>query len=618
LLPNLNVAQLAPECGTSGPKSLAQLKPKRVAQLAPNYPPNHFDFFGPWYGKEKTAYRDENEADVKAADRMARIYDLIRKDNPRDDENFLHDLNVFLSRLLFCYFAEDTQIFHPDKENLFSNGLASNTEKNGSDTQNYLTSLFINLNTPKADRDPSDPRFRDFPFVNGGLFRHKIDVPVFTTRSRRAIIEAGGLDWKAINPDIFGSMIQAVVDKEKRGGLGMHYTSVPNIMKIVEPLFLNDLYAAFEKASGSRKKLADLQERISKIKIFDPACGSGNFLIIAYKELRTLEMKIIRRQEELGAGAGAKLDFGANHLSKLSLDQFYGIEIDDFAHEIAILALWLTEHQINTAFRAEFGTAKPTLPLSESGQITYANACRHDWEVACPKEEGDETYILGNPPFLGSRNQSKEQKKDVRSVFPGLKEVNSLDYVSCWFMKGAMYNYMNSSKCAFISTNSVCQGDHVAALWPSIFKKKSNIFFAHTSFFWENNAKKKAAVYVVAIGLAYDCKGLEKKIYTGGDVTRVSNISPYLTDYKNLIIWKRSKPHDDRPSLVYGNQAIEGGHLIFSRQEKNTLVTEYPDVTKYIRPLYGAEDYMNDEPRYCLWIDKESVLDARRIECILR
>lgn len=569
---------------------------------------DHYDFFLPWAGIEKTRHYDENPADVKAAGRMAKLFDLIKQENPDDSPEFAHDLNVFLSRVLFCFFAEDTGIF--PGQNLFSNGIGSQTKTDGSDLQEYLTKLFTVLDLDREQRTGVRAHLLEFPYVNGGLFRDRIKVPTFSARSRRALIDAGTLDWADINPDIFGSMIQAVVDTEKRGGLGMHYTSVPNIMKVIEPLFLNDLREEFTNAHDSRyerDRLGKLRDRLGKIKIFDPACGSGNFLIIAYKELRKLEMEIIQRQADLGADAGARLfDKAAGAVSNISLNQFYGIEIDDFAHEIAILALWLAEHQMNSDFKRVFGQSKPTLPLIDAGHIVRANACRVDWEEVCPKVEGDETYILGNPPFLGSRNQSKEQKKDIRKIFSGNKAVNSLDYVSCWFRKGAEYNLGWHSRSAFISTNSVCQGEHVAALWPDIYAVNNSIDFARKSFLWNNNAKSKAAVYVVIVGLT-STQPKRNFIFGGDQIKKAKNISPYLTDSENIIVRKRNRPLSPRPSLVYGNQAIEGGNLILSKEEANNLIEEYPFVKDIIRPLYGAEDYMNDEPRYCLWISDDQV-----------
>ena len=397
--------------------------------------PSHFDFFLPWAGMEKATHKNENPADVKAAEKMAKLFDEIKKDNPDNSPEFIHGLNVFLSRLLFCFFAEDTNIF---KKGQFTNAISSHTQTDGSDLSNYLDKLFDVLNTHERNRKELPAYLSEFPYVNGGLFQHKHKTPTFTRRSRQAIIDAGELDWSAINPDIFGSMIQAVITPEHRGGLGMHYTSVPNIMKVIEPLFLNELNEEFVNGKYEPKKLNKLLERLGKIKIFDPACGSGNFLIIAYKELRFLEIKILLQLQELQKAATgfepyqlelipkAQLTLAAQYqqslFSRIELAQFFGIELDDFAHEIAILSLWLAQHQMNQKFKEVLGESTPTLPLQAGGNIVHGNATRVDWEKVCPKKESDEIYILGNPPYIGAKLQNEEQRSDLAHVFSVIKD----------------------------------------------------------------------------------------------------------------------------------------------------------------------------------------------------
>ncbi|MCF6357391.1 MAG: N-6 DNA methylase, partial [Draconibacterium sp.] len=421
--------------------------------------PKHYDFFLTWAGMEKAQHANENPADVKAAEKMAKLFDEIKKNNADDSPEFIHGLNVFLSRLLFCFFAEDTHIF---ENNQFTNAIDSHTQPDGSDLNTFLDTVFKVLNTPENKRQGLPQFLSDFPYVNGGLFEKEYKTPKFSRSSRSAILNSGDQDWSAINPDIFGSMFQAVIGADQRGSLGQHYTSVPNIMKVIEPLFLNELYEEFDASTSSalndntkRKKLNALLARIHNLKIFDPACGSGNFLIIAYKELRILEMKIFK--------AG-----GLMALSGIQLSQFYGMEIDDFAGEIAKLALWLAEHQMNVEFFKEFGRTNPTLPLKEAGKIVQGNACRLSWEEVCPNTNGSEIYILGNPPYLGARNQSKKQKEDIKIVFGNVKGINSIDYISCWFFKGAEFNDNYKSECAFVSTNSICQGEQVSHLWSKI------------------------------------------------------------------------------------------------------------------------------------------------------
>jgi len=490
--------------------------------------PKHYDFFLPWAGMEKAHHQNENPADVKAAERMAKLFDEIKKDNPDDSPEFIHGLNVFLCRLLFCFFAEDTNIFEKGQ---FTNAIASHTQAEGSDLNTYLDKLFEVLNTPEKDRRQNLPAYLNaFPYVNGGLFGKRLLTPTFTRRSRQAIIDSGELDWSVINPDIFGSMMQAVIKPEHRGGLGIHYTSVPNIMKVIEPLFLNDLKEAFEKAKGNKKKLEELLRRLRTIKIFDPACGSGNFLIIVYKELRRLEMQIFKENKS------------ALPMSAISLEQFYGIELDDFAHEITQLSLWLAEHQMNVEFFKKFGRTNPTLPLKESGNIVQGNACRLDWETVCPKKEGDEIYILGNPPYLGSSMQSDEQKNDMSFVFENLGHYKNLDYIACWFLKGASFIAgLNNSKYAFVTTNSICQGEQVSLLWPKIYSHRLEIGFCYTKFKWSNSAKGVAGVTVTIIGVQNKINNA-KIIFSGVHKKEVSSINSYLIEAKDLIITKRLQP----------------------------------------------------------------------------
>lgn len=549
--------------------------------------PRHFDFFLPWAGMEKAQHLIENPADVKAAGKMAKLFDEIKKDNPDNSPEFIHGLNVFLSRLLFCFFAEDTNIFTTGQ---FTNSIASHTQVDGSDLNLHFDRLFEVLNTPAKDRVDLPAYLDAFPYVNGGLFASDFPTPVFSRRSRQAIIDSGELLWKEINPDIFGSMFQAVVSVDQRGSLGQHYTSVPNIMKVIEPLFLDDLYSVYEKANGNKKKLNDLLVRLSKIKIFDPACGSGNFLIIAYKELRKLEMKIIK-------------DLGIIAFSNISLSNFYGIEIDDFAHEIAQLSLWLTEHQMNVEFFNQFGRTNPTLPLREAGNIVQGNACRLDWNQVCPKLEDDEVYVLGNPPYLGYSLQSTKQKKDMELAFCGYNTFKNLDYISCWFIKGANYIKNSMSQISLVSTNSICQGEQVSSLWPIILGSNIEISFAYTSFKWTNSAKANAGVTVIIIGLR---RVSANKKYIINDLTKklVSNISPYLIEGDNSIVEKRSNPLSKIKPILRGSGPVDGGNLIFTTDERSKIVENNPNSEILFRRLIGANELINSEERWCLWIDE--------------
>ncbi len=566
--------------------------------IALNDLPKNFSFFLPWAGQEVYAAKNENEADRKASYRMAKLYDILVTENPEVAEDYGHNLNVFFSRLLFCFFAEDTDIF--PVEGMFTNALMQHTQQDGSDVHLFLKRLFNILNTKDNSNEPEP--YSEFPYVNGGLFKDEIVLPKFNAEARRIIEECGDLDWKEINPDIFGSMIQAVVHPGERGNLGMHYTSVPNIMKVIEPLFLNELYNELEKAKGNAKKLRKLITRISKLKIFDPACGSGNFLIITYKELRKLEIEIW--QEILEKEKQQSFIY-----SEIKLTQFYGIEIDDFAHEIAMLSLWLAEHQMNKYFEQELelGKALPILPLKVAGKIVHGNAIRLDWEEICPKNGDNEIYLLGNPPYLGSRNQDQEQKEDLKLLFN--KDYKSLDYVIAWFYKGANYIKGFNAQLALVSTNSICQGDLVAKTWPRILTEDLEIGFAYQSFKWSNSAKGNAGVTVVIVSLRN--KSSENKyLFIGNSKHHVKNINPYLVEGKNVIVEGTMSPISNFPKLTFGNMPNDGGNLILDEMQKDTLIKTYPSTKKFIKEFIGAHDFLNGKKRWCLKIEDYDLEEA--------
>lgn len=589
----------------------------------------HVDFFLPWTGKEKYIAHQENPADVKAAEKMAKIYDEIVHLNPelvKKDKN--HSLNVFLTRLLFCFFAEDTGIF---EDNLFSKTIVNHTNENGDDLADVLAILFESLDKNDKEKASYPSYIQAFPYVNGKLFAQKADIPILNSKVRKLMIECGGQDWKEINPDIFGSMFQAVSVAEVRSGLGQHYTSVPNIMKVIEPLFLNDLREEYEKAD-TEKKLRKLLDRIYNIKIFDPACGSGNFLIIAYKQLRLLEMDIIQKIQTLPGQHPFMM-------SQLQLQQFYGIEIDDFACEIATLSLWLAEHQMNRKFKELFGDCKPSLPLSKSGNIVCGNATRLDWEKVCPKGikglthkemeqyklfelekfkqleiqgTNNEIYILGNPPYEGARKQSELQKSDLCYIFEGNEDYKDTDYIACWFIKAAKYIVDFNAKFAFVSTNSICQGEQVSYIWNRTLIKDLQILFAYQSFKWTNNAKNNAGVTCVIIGIGKEEKNL-KKLYTNANLKLVKHISPYLTEENNIIIPATKKAISNFPAMMLGNMARDGGNLILSNEEYIALTQKYPRVKQYIKKLYGSQEFIRGNIRYCLWLDEENKEEASEI-----
>jgi hypothetical protein len=571
--------------------------------------PNHYAFFLPLAGSEVYHSTNDNEADRNAAYKMAQLYDLLITQNPNvyNSKESIHNLNIFLSRLLFCFFAEDTEIF--DGDSIFTNTLYQHTNENGSDTHLFLDRLFDRLNTENAKGYPA--HLAQFPYVNGGLFRDKIASPVFTPKARKILVELGELNWRDINPDIFGSMIQAVVIPEYRSDLGMHYTSVPNIQKLIKPLFLDALYEEFENCK-TIPQLRKLINRIAKIKFFDPACGSGNFLIITYKEIRLLEIKILQRIIDLSPAP-------AMEFTSIQLSQFYGIELDDFAHEMAILSLWLAEHQMNKVFEEmlfDYGRSKPILPLKQAGKIVQANATRKDWKTVCPIGKDDEIYIIGNPPYLGYARQDAEQKIDMDLTFVGVRDYKKLDYIACWFYIASSYIQNTSAKYAFVTTNSITQGEQVSLLWPLIFGKNQEISFAHLSFKWTNNAKGNAGVAVVIIGIR-NVSEADKFIYEKNVKKSVKNINPYLINYSNVIIQSRSKSISGFPEMIIGSKISDNGNLLLEANEKEKLITQFPTSEKFIKKFIGAQEFMSNTYRYCIHVeDEKQVHEASNIRAL--
>lgn len=580
-----------------------------------------FAFFYPLMDVERVHYVDENPADVKAAEKLAKLHDELRAYNDFDSDSDLHDLNIFITRLLFCFFAEDTGIF---EEGLFTSSIIRYTKEDGSDLADYLDESFNVMDLAHRRRDTLS-MVKQFPYVNGGLFSKHIQIPRMGAKARRIIIECGELNWKDINPDIFGSMIQAVVNPEVRATQGMHYTSVPNIMKVINPLFLDELRGEYNKMKERFDKVEqlwnlrgikqkeynvecksiirdgnNLLKRMSVMKFFDPACGSGNFLIITYKSLRWLEMDILKLQKQCqGEGGQTFVDN-----SVIRLDQFYGIELLDFPHEVAMLSLWLAEHQMNTKLNEEFGVNTKALPLKNITQIVCGNACRLDWNVVCPHTKDEEVFVFGNPPYLGSRRQDSGQKKDMELVFK--EDYGELDYIACWFMLGARYINSSKAKYAFVSTNSICQGLQVALLWKRILNNDVNINFAYKSFKWTNNAKYNAGVTCVIVGVCCDAKQ-KRYIYDKEQFREVTNISPLLMDGPTIFVSTQIRPlNKNVPQMNFGNMPADGGQLILTDEEKGYLVSQDERLSDYCLPLIGADDFINGRRRWCIWLyDKD-------------
>lgn len=605
---------------------------------------DHLDFFYAWTGDEVVDTKTEARADRRAADKMNELYVEIEKTNRQefiDNPNFRHELNVFFTRLLFCYFAEDTGIYE-DKQ--FTNAIKTYTQTDGSDLTWFFGELFNALDTKPEDNSALKTPFKEFPFVNGSIFntsKHAIAIPEFSTQARHLILECGRQNWGEINPDIFGVIFQGVVDPEHRDENGMDYTSVPNIMKVIQPLFLDDLDEEYDKYFDNEKKLWSLLGRVQKIKVFDPACGSGNFLIIAYKELRKLQHKIIARIDQLRP---AGLMGGLPDSQLINIHNFYGIEIDDFAHELAVLSLFLAKHQMNQEFAQQFGKSLSIIPLIDIPTIVRGNATRLDWHTVCsnvgqtatPSEQSllfevagdqtelqidtpayDEIYLIGNPPYKGSKLQSASHRKDFSLYFNDESYSGDLDYISIWFIKGARYIKGTRAKLAFVSTNSICQGQHVSILFPKIIDKSIEIGFAYTSFKWQNSARDNAGVTVIIVSLR-PVSSRQKYIFEPRGVRRIaSNINGYLIDADNIYIDKRKTPLSRTLQIRKGNQPTDGGNLILSQEEYAELVNQYPESQKLIKKLIGAREFLHGINRYCLWLVDISSTEYEHIPFIL-
>ena len=569
-----------------------------------------FEFFTPLAGIEKIQYTEEAEADVKSAELMAKLFDDIRRYNNIRDAETVHALNIFMSRLLFCFFAEDTGLF--PGENLFTNTLKTHTKEDGSDLGEFIDRAFLAMSTNDQSVLSTLPKLYEvFPYVNGGLFHDRYPIPVLSRRARTLIINCGEYNWREINPDIFGSMIQAVVTPEQRAGLGMHYTSVPNIEKLIRPLFLDALEDEFEAACiETREKIAkrihpdratqrlrNLLTRLSNIKFFDPACGSGNFLIISYKRLRELEIRIWKALRDIA-------NIAILPFPNITLTQFYGIELDEYACDTATLSLWLAEHQMNIRFQDELFVLPETLPLKPSGHIVCGNACRLDWNNVCPHTPEDEVYIMGNPPYLGSKLQDASQKEDMQIAMQGTDAAKTVDYIAAWFWKGTQYIQGTKAKYAFVTTNSISQGEQVAMLWKPIFDLGLEIFFARTSFKWSNNAKYNAAVTVAVIGVQNKNESNKRLFNEAIHVERSTKaINPYLAEGNSIIVPRTTTPPNGFPEVLFGSMPRDGGYLNFDRNIAETIRRDYPEAAHFVKRYMGSQELIQDIERYCLWID---------------
>ena len=596
--------------------------------------PDHFGFFLPLAGITTVQQIRESSFDIKATGRLNRLYVQLLKDNPAWGTAARRpDMNHFMARLIFCFFAEDTEIF--SKPLLFTNTVQTMSASDASNTDQVISTIFQAMNVKQPERAAAGlPRWVDaFPYVNGGLFSGSAEVPRFSKIARSYLLHIGSLDWKKINPDIFGSMIQAVAEDEERGALGMHYTSVPNILKVLNPLFLDDLREKLQDAGDNARKLLNLRNRMARIRVFDPACGSGNFLVIAYKEMRAIEAEINRRRGE------------ANRRSDIQVTNFRGIELRDFPAEIARLALIIAEYQCDVLYRGQREALQDFLPLRAENWITCGNALRLDWLSICPptgkgvkvhaddlfgtpldqaeidfENEGGETSICGNPPYKGSTYQTSEQKADLENLLiQRTKNWKSLDYVAGWFVKACDYSLLAKADIALVSTNSICQGEQVPVLWPLIFKTGHKIKFAYSSFRWSNLAAQKAGVTVAIIGLTRE---ITKTVILFSEddqnfsAKAVENINSYLVPGPDLIIQKTNSVPDSRATMVWGNKPSDGGHFFFNEEERASLSRSSPEALAFIMPYYGSAEFIRGQQRFCLWIEDERASTALRIPAL--
>jgi hypothetical protein len=591
--------------------------------------PDHFGFFLSLAGISTVKEIRENAFDIKATARLNRLYvQLLRDNTVWGTAERRNDMNHFMARLIFCFFAEDTDIF--SKPDLFIGTIEQMANRDGSNIHEIISELFRAMNTKFEERDAENiTRWaRPFPYVNGGLFSGTLEVPKFTKIARSYLVHIGNLDWKKINPDIFGSMIQAVADDEERGELGMHYTSVPNILKVLNPLFLDELLEQLEAAGDNVRKLLNLRNRLATIRVFDPACGSGNFLVIAYKEMRAIEAEINRRRGE------------ADRRTVIPITNFRGIELRDFSAEIARLALIIAEYQCDVLYRGQKEAIQDFLPLRAENWITSGNALRLDWLSVCPptgtgvkhrgddlfvetkpqheidfENEGGETYICGNPPYKGSQWQTVEQKSDLKGIFDGRTNTwGSLDYVAGWFMKAADYGIHTNSAAAFVSTNSICQGRQVETLWTLIFETGNEINFAHTNFKWANLASHNAGVTVIIAGISRDAQKL-RRLFSIGDqghvvVQDATNINAYLAAAPNIVVAKRSTPISALGEMSFGNMPNDGGFLLLEPVEAAVAIKEFGVDQSYIRPFLGSQEFIRGIEKRCIWVREEEYENA--------
>ena len=571
---------------------------------------NNVQHFGHISGYQKKVYKEQDPANIKAAELMAKLHDSLK-----DIGYTGHPLEVYLVRILFILFAEDTNIFNKQQ---FQDYIEQRTSEDGSDLAAKLQELFQVLNTPKENRFKNlDEQLAEFPYVNGKLFEEILPMASFDSKMRQALLNCCYIDWSKISPAIFGSMFQGVMNPTERRNLGAHYTSETNILKLIKPLFLDDLWREFESIKGNKNKLPEFHKKLSTLKFLDPACGCGNFLVITYRELRLLELEILRELHKTGQRV---TDIG--NIIWLNVDQFYGIEYEEFPARIAEVAMWLIDHQMNMIISNEFGQYFARLPLKKAAKIVHGDALETDWEGIVSKNEL--SYILGNPPFIGSKIMKQSQRDQIVKQFDNGDGSGVLDYVTGWYIKAAKYIQDTKIKVAFVSTNSIVQGEQTSILWGRMLNKFNiKIHFAHRTFKWSNEAKGSAAVYCVIVGFAnFDTNN--KSIFEYEDIKgeaheiKAKNINPYLVDAKDLLINKSSNPICNVPKMSFGNMPLDGGNLLLTDEEKNDFILKEPKAEKFIKPLISAYEFLNGEKRWCLWLVDAEPNELKQLPEVLK
>lgn len=577
--------------------------------------PQYIHLFHFLAGYEQREYQEEDPVNVQAAELLGKLHDRLK------EIGYIgHPLEVYLVRLLFCLFAEDTGIFHKDA---FRSYILNCTAEDGRDLAPLLAELFQVLNTPPKSRlCTRNEAIKEFPYINGGLFTEFLPMPAFDADMRQALLNCCALDWSTISPAIFGSMFQSVMDATARRALGAHYTSERNILKLINPLFMDSLREEFEliqhdKSTAKKSKLAKFHKKISELRFLDPACGCGNFLVVAYRELRRLELAVIAEREKLErATTGSDWMLSANDVCLVNVNQFYGIEIEDFPAQIAQVAMWLMDHLMNIEVGNYFGEAYARIPLTASASIVRGNALQIDWETVVPKEKLN--YIMGNPPFAGYSNQSKEQKEDLLNIFNGEKRAGKLDFVAGWYGKATELMKHSAIRCAFVSTNSITQGEQASTLWQPILLNGFTITFAYRTFKWSNEARGQAAVHCVIIGFVYGAGPADKVLFAEDNTPQtVPYINSYLTAAPNAFIPVRSKPLCNVPEMTTGNRPADGGHLIIEAADYDTFIAEEPQAAPYIKRLVGSTEFINNKKRWCLWLVGVSPAELRKLPKVL-